>query len=130
MHVTLTTSAFLIGDDVAASAEATTANAKTPVSQEKAKEDGQVAMKHLRTLITLLITNSEARKLVSDFGLIGRDLVSKTLVKVRCYFFHFHPFVDFDPGHRLRKALHRPKRSSRLLTSLIVEVKNSWTRKS
>ncbi|KAK1217909.1 hypothetical protein PQX77_019418 [Marasmius sp. AFHP31] len=70
-----------LGDDVTASAEATTKDAKAPVTQEKAKEDGQVAIKHLRTLLTLLLTNSEARKLVSDFGLVGRDLLSKTLVK-------------------------------------------------
>ena len=31
-----------------------------------------IAVQHLRTLITLVFTNAEARKLLSDFGLIGR----------------------------------------------------------
>jgi hypothetical protein len=35
------------------------------------------AAKHLRTLLSLVATNSEARKLLSDFSLIGRDLLSK-----------------------------------------------------
>lgn len=34
-------------------------------------------MTHLRTLLSLVLTNSEARKLLSDFSLIGRDLLSK-----------------------------------------------------
>ncbi|KAH6911282.1 hypothetical protein BKA70DRAFT_1220304 [Coprinopsis sp. MPI-PUGE-AT-0042] len=44
---------------------------------EKAKKDGEDAVKHLRTLMTLVLTNSEVRKLLSDFGLIGRDLLAK-----------------------------------------------------
>jgi hypothetical protein len=36
-----------------------------------------IAVKHLRTLLTLVLTNSEARKLLSDFSLIGRDLLAK-----------------------------------------------------
>lgn len=51
------------------------------VTKDKAKEDAQTAGTHLRTLLTLLVTNSEARKLLSDFGLVGRDLLSKGLVK-------------------------------------------------
>lgn len=43
---------------------------------EKAKKDGEDAVKHLRTLMTLVLTNSEVRKLLSDFGLIGRDLLA------------------------------------------------------
>lgn len=39
------------------------------------------AVQHLRTLLTLVLTNSEARKLLSDFSLIGRDLLAKTAVK-------------------------------------------------
>jgi len=35
------------------------------------------AVKHLRTLLTLVLTNSEVRKLLSDFSLIGRDLLAK-----------------------------------------------------
>jgi len=43
---------------------------------EKARKDGEDAVKHLRTLMTLVLTNSEVRKLLSDFGLIGRDLLA------------------------------------------------------
>ncbi|QRV89055.1 hypothetical protein RhiJN_17073 [Ceratobasidium sp. AG-Ba] len=52
-----------------------------PVSKEAAQQDGQQAVKHLRTLLTLFATNSEARKLVSDFGLIGRDLFARGAAK-------------------------------------------------
>ncbi|RXW16225.1 hypothetical protein EST38_g9633 [Candolleomyces aberdarensis] len=46
------------------------------VNKEKVKEDGNQAVRHLRTLLTLILTNSEVRKLLSDFALIGRDLIS------------------------------------------------------
>lgn len=48
-----------------------------PVDKDAASRDGQEAVKHLRTLLTLFATNSEARKLLSDFGLIGRDLFAR-----------------------------------------------------
>lgn len=48
-----------------------------PVSADKAKEDGRQAIRHLRTLLHLILTNSEIRKLLSDFGLIGRDLLAQ-----------------------------------------------------
>lgn len=35
------------------------------------------AMRHLRTLLSLILTNSEVRKLLSDFSVIGRDLLAK-----------------------------------------------------
>lgn len=40
------------------------------------------AVQHLRTLLNLVLTNSEARKLLSDFGVIGRDLLARSAVKV------------------------------------------------
>ncbi|PFH46331.1 hypothetical protein AMATHDRAFT_70122 [Amanita thiersii Skay4041] len=48
-----------------------------PVSTDKAKEDSQEAVRHLRTLLHLILTNSEVRKLLSDFSTIGRDLLAK-----------------------------------------------------
>ncbi|CAE7147721.1 unnamed protein product [Rhizoctonia solani] len=48
-----------------------------PVRKDDAEKDKQDAVKHLRTLLTLFATNSEARKLLSDFGLIGRDLFTR-----------------------------------------------------
>ncbi|KAH7327708.1 hypothetical protein B0J17DRAFT_680633 [Rhizoctonia solani] len=48
-----------------------------PVSKSDAEKDKQDAVKHLRTLMTLFATNSEARKLLSDFGIIGRDLFTR-----------------------------------------------------
>ena len=40
------------------------------------------AVQHLRTLLNLVLTNSEARKLLSDFGIIGRDLLARGAAKV------------------------------------------------
>ena len=34
-------------------------------------------MRHLRVLLSLILTNSEVRKLLSDFSVIGRDLLAK-----------------------------------------------------
>lgn len=53
-----------------------------PVDKEKAKSDGQQAVKHLRTLLSLVLTNSEVRKLVTDFSVIGRDILARTASKV------------------------------------------------
>lgn len=39
------------------------------------------AVHHLRTLMNIVATNSEVRKLLTDFGLIGRDLLSKAASK-------------------------------------------------
>lgn len=39
------------------------------------------AAQHLRTLFNLVATNSEVRKLLTDFGLIGRDLLAVTASK-------------------------------------------------
>ncbi|ESK85280.1 hypothetical protein Moror_11329 [Moniliophthora roreri MCA 2997] len=52
-----------------------------PVEKDKAKADADQTIQHVRTLLHLLLTNSEARKLVTDFSIIGRDLLSKGLVK-------------------------------------------------
>ena len=35
------------------------------------------ASKHLRTLLNLLATNEEARKLLSDFSILGRDVLAR-----------------------------------------------------
>jgi hypothetical protein len=36
-----------------------------------------LAVRHLRTILSLVLTNSEVRKLLSDFSLIGRDLLAR-----------------------------------------------------
>lgn len=36
-----------------------------------------LAVRHLRTVLSLILTNSEVRKLLSDFSIIGRDLLAK-----------------------------------------------------
>lgn len=43
--------------------------------------NSHIAARHLRTLFDLILTNSEVRKLLSDFSLIGRDLLSTGLSK-------------------------------------------------
>ncbi|KAI4527265.1 hypothetical protein GGG16DRAFT_114215 [Schizophyllum commune] len=63
--------------DVSAHQAVTSGQPDIPVGKDKVKSDGQQAVQHLRTLITLVFTNAEARKLLSDFGLIGRDLLAR-----------------------------------------------------
>ncbi|KAK7458027.1 hypothetical protein VKT23_009935 [Stygiomarasmius scandens] len=55
--------------------------AKERVDKAKARQDANQAATHIRTLLHLLLTNSEARKLVSDLSLVGRDLLSRGLSK-------------------------------------------------
>ncbi|RDX45619.1 hypothetical protein OH76DRAFT_1558936 [Lentinus brumalis] len=57
-------------------------NEVLPVQGGKVKSDGQQAVQHLRTLLSLVFTNAEVRKLVSDFGVIGRDLLARGAEKV------------------------------------------------
>ncbi|PWN89674.1 hypothetical protein FA10DRAFT_150919 [Acaromyces ingoldii] len=47
---------------------------KVPVSKDEAQKDAETASEALRTLVKLFLRNGEARKLFSDFGLIGRDM--------------------------------------------------------
>lgn len=42
---------------------------------------GFKAVRHLRTLLSLILTNSEVRKLLSDFSVIGRDLLAKAATR-------------------------------------------------
>ncbi|KIK67849.1 hypothetical protein GYMLUDRAFT_36633 [Collybiopsis luxurians FD-317 M1] len=51
------------------------------VDKDKAREDAQQAAHSIRTLVHLLLTNSEARKLISDFSVVGRDLLARGLGK-------------------------------------------------
>jgi len=53
-----------------------------PVDQDKAKSDAQQAVTHLRTLLSLILTNAEVRKLLSDFSVIGRDLLARGAGKI------------------------------------------------
>ncbi|KAH7884057.1 hypothetical protein F5I97DRAFT_2046740 [Phlebopus sp. FC_14] len=52
------------------------------VDRAKIAEEGREAVYHLRTVLSLILTNSEVRKLLSDFSVIGRDLLAKGAVKV------------------------------------------------
>ncbi|KAI0707522.1 hypothetical protein C8T65DRAFT_216076 [Cerioporus squamosus] len=57
-------------------------NEVVPVDKEKAKSDGQQAVQHLRTLLSLVLTNAEVRKLLTDFSVIGRDILARAASKV------------------------------------------------
>ncbi|KAJ6451656.1 hypothetical protein C8R47DRAFT_1329655 [Mycena vitilis] len=48
---------------------------------ERARSDAQEASQHLRTLLNLLLTNAEMRKLLTDAGTLGRDLLAKGAAK-------------------------------------------------
>ncbi|KAM0790055.1 hypothetical protein ACM66B_005383 [Microbotryomycetes sp. NB124-2] len=52
------------------------------VTQDERERDAQQAVEHLRTLGKLIFTNSEARKLLKDFGVLGRDVLADAAVKV------------------------------------------------
>ncbi|KAI0311876.1 hypothetical protein OF83DRAFT_1068125 [Amylostereum chailletii] len=54
-------------------------NEVLPVDSGKAVQDRDQATKHLRTLLNLVATNSEARKLLSDFSVLGRDVLARTV---------------------------------------------------
>ncbi|KAF9221263.1 hypothetical protein BS17DRAFT_758156 [Gyrodon lividus] len=45
--------------------------------RSKMTEDSRAAVQHLRTILSLILTNSEVRKLLSDFSVIARDLLAK-----------------------------------------------------
>lgn len=53
-----------------------------PVSKGDATADAKQGAAHLRTLLTLFLTNSEARKLLNDIGLVARDLFATGAAKV------------------------------------------------
>jgi len=57
------------------------AQGATPLDKDKVKRDSDQAVTHLRTLLHLVLTNGEARKLLSDMALIGRDLFAHGAAK-------------------------------------------------
>jgi len=52
-----------------------------PVNKEDATSDAKQGAAHLRTLLTLFATNSEARKLIHDLGFIARDVFATGAAK-------------------------------------------------
>ncbi|KAG2357603.1 hypothetical protein BDR07DRAFT_1473435 [Suillus spraguei] len=48
----------------------------------RAKIDEKTAVCHLRTILSLILTKFEVRKLLSDFSIIGRDILAKEASKV------------------------------------------------
>ncbi|KAL5482543.1 hypothetical protein ACEPAI_9137 [Sanghuangporus weigelae] len=57
-------------------------NTKAPVSGKETREDSKKAGEHLRTLLKLLISNSETRKLLSDAKILGRDIFADAATNV------------------------------------------------
>ncbi|GAA5822401.1 hypothetical protein JCM11251_006326 [Rhodosporidiobolus azoricus] len=53
----------------------------TGTSKGQMQDDANRAVEHLRTLGKLIFTNSEARKLLKDIGLLGRDVAADAAVK-------------------------------------------------
>lgn len=62
-------------------AQASVGDGSNLPAKDDAHRDAQQAVEHLRTLAQLLITNSEARKLVSDLTVIARDLFATGAAK-------------------------------------------------
>ncbi|KAG0701989.1 hypothetical protein DFH29DRAFT_924101 [Suillus ampliporus] len=63
--------------DVSLDSAKTDPSAAAPVDRAKIDEDRQTAVRHLRTILSLILTNSEVRKLLSDFSVVGRDILAK-----------------------------------------------------
>ncbi|KAG1723281.1 hypothetical protein EDB19DRAFT_1645363 [Suillus lakei] len=68
--------------DISLDSIKTDPDAAAPVDRAKIEEDRQTAVRHLRTILSLILTNSEVRKLLSDFSVIGRDILAKGAAKV------------------------------------------------
>lgn len=51
-------------------------NVSTGTDKGQMQQDGDQAVEHLRTLGKLIFTNSEARKLLKDIGLLARDVAA------------------------------------------------------
>ncbi|CDS81922.1 uncharacterized protein SPSC_00104 [Sporisorium scitamineum] len=56
-------------------------NVKSPLSGADAKKDGETAGEAFRTLLTLFLRNGELRKIIQDFGYIGRDMFADGAAK-------------------------------------------------
>ncbi|BGP18009.1 hypothetical protein JCM10213_005048 [Rhodosporidiobolus nylandii] len=56
-------------------------NVSTGTDKGQMQDDANRAVEHLRTLGKLIFTNSEARKLLKDVGLLGRDVAADAAVK-------------------------------------------------
>ena len=54
-----------------------------PVSKQTAKRDGDKALDSLKTLGTLMITNGQFRKLLSDIGLLAQDMTADVVAKAQ-----------------------------------------------
>ena len=55
---------------------------KVEVAPASERTDGDEARRHLRTLLSLVFTNAEVRKLASDMGVVGRDLLARGAEKI------------------------------------------------
>ncbi|KIY66782.1 hypothetical protein CYLTODRAFT_444462 [Cylindrobasidium torrendii FP15055 ss-10] len=55
--------------------------AETIPDKDKVKEDASTASQHVRSLVHLVLTNGEFRKLISDFSVVARDLAARGAVK-------------------------------------------------
>ncbi|KAK4699364.1 hypothetical protein P7C70_g6896, partial [Phenoliferia sp. Uapishka_3] len=56
-------------------------NVNTPANKDDMSADADQALEHLRTLGKLIFTNSEARKLLKDIGILGRDVAADAAQK-------------------------------------------------
>ncbi|GAC75401.1 hypothetical protein PANT_15c00056 [Moesziomyces antarcticus T-34] len=60
-------------------------NVKAPITADDAKKDRETASEAFRTLLTLFLRNGELRKIVQDFGYIGRDMFADGAAKAAEY---------------------------------------------
>lgn len=87
-------------------ADPSAATPNAPVSTDKAKRDGDRALQSLKTLGTLVITNGQFRKLLSDAGLLLRDMAADATDKATGQLGKVGDKVRPDEGQR--KQIDKP----------------------
>ncbi|KAF8263795.1 hypothetical protein EI94DRAFT_1772841 [Lactarius quietus] len=79
-----------------------------PADKSKVKDDAREAARHLRTLANLIATNREARKILSDFSVLGRDILASAAS---------HVADSVRPAHEALSDVDRPGPSNQFETA-------------
>jgi len=71
----------VVGPDVADRTKEELGRAQGETNRDQIARDRDQAASHIRTLVTLFLTNTELRKILADTGIVSRDLLSKATKK-------------------------------------------------
>ena len=99
---------YFLHHTIQASTTPDSTNINAPVSKDQAKQHGSDALDGLRTLGRLLVTNGQFRKLISDAGLLARDMAAdagaKATGKIRPDKDRLEQIDEPAPDHRWHEA--------------------------